>query len=416
MTMKKWMLHIAFWAIISSLQTASAQTVDADSLFFKARDLAFEQKKYDDAVAMLRNLLRDHPQYTDASVLLGRILFWTGSNMEAEQILRSIIDREPGRADAWAGLASGLLGLRRYDDALEVSTAAIALHPADTEIMRQHSFALAETGDFKSAVRQLDQLLQLTPDDGQALWLRREFLRRSRQHKVNVGLSRDNTLWLEENVHDKTSISVGYERFARRVTFGVNLSTLEWAGQDDMQIDLEAYPIINEAMYGFVTFSKSSDGLLYPTSKLGGSWFFTGFRSLELEMGVRYFWLTGDNASLYTGSVTYYDRRYYARIQVFTQNRGRSSDTSLQGTFRYYFDDTDPDYFLAVRLGQGVRGDEPRDAFDIIRTNTVNAGVELNMRLGGQFYLKPNVAVFRNTGSGATNGYLTLGIGASVRF
>lgn len=416
MTMKRWVIHTVFLTVLACTQVAKAQQVDADSLFFAARELAFEQKKYDDAVVLLRNLLRDYPQYTDASVLLGRVLFWTGNSREAELILRDVVAREPARADAWAGLASGLLGLRRYNDALEVSTAAISLHPSDTEIMRQHSFALAETGEFRSAVHQLDQLLHIMPDDGQALWLRREFLRRSRQHKVNAGFSRDLTLWFEEAIHDRTSFSVGYERFARRVTFGANLSTIEWAGQSDMQVDLEAYPIINESMYGFLTFSKSSDGLLYPTSKAGGSWFFTGFRSLELEMGLRYYWLTGENASLYTGSITYYDRRYYARVQVFTQNRGRSSDTSLQGTFRYYFDDADPDYFLAVRLGQGVRGDEPRDAFDIIRTNMVNAGVELNMRVGSQFYLKPHAAVFRYTGDGPTNGFLSLGLGASVRF
>ena len=238
-------------------------------------------------------------------------------------------------------------------------------------------------------------------------------MRRSRQHKVNVGLSCDNTLWLEGNVHDKTSISGWVCCVRAKVTFGVNLSTLEWAGQDDAD-RFEATPSsMRRCMACYIL--EIERWAAYPTSKLGGSWSFTGFRSHRARNGCSLFLVNRRQRSL-TPDPTYYDRRYYARIQVFTQNRGRSSDTSLQGTFRYYFDDTDPDYFLAVRLGQGVRGDEPRDAFDIIRTNTVNAGVELNMRLGGQFYLKPNVAVFRNTGSGATNGYLTLGIGASVRF
>jgi YaiO family outer membrane protein len=393
-----------------------AQTVNADSLFFQAREVAFQDKDYVEAAAMLRQLLRQSPNFTDASVLLGRVLFWAGEPVEAEQLLRSIITKEPERADAWAALISGLLGLRRYDESLSLSRQALALHPEDVEILRQHAFSSAETGDFKEAVTLLDALLQQSPNDQQALWLRREFLRRSRQHRVSAGYARDffqNSDW---DTPDRVSYDIGYEGFYRKATIGLSISFMEWLTLEDEQITLDAYPIINENMYGFLTLSKSTEGLLYPDYKAGASWFFTGFRELELELGLRYYWLPEQNASLYTSSVTYYNQRYYGRIQLFAQNRGNESETSFQGTFRYYFDTTDPDYFVAVRLGQGIRGDEPNDAFDIVRATSVNVGVELNYRIGSNFYLKPSVAVFRTTGTIINTGYLTLAMGASVRF
>lgn len=411
-------LKVLIVSILLCLSTdVAAQTVNVDSLFFKARDYAFQQKNYDAAIPLLIQIRSQSPNYTDASVLLGRIYFWIGSPDEGESILREVIASEPDRADAWAGLASGLLGEDKPGEALIIAERGLNYHGSDVVIMQQRAYALGDLGRFDEAVRQLDALLIQDPNADNMLWLRRDYLRRSKSSRLKVhGMQEYSSL--SENFFDKerSVYMIGFESRQRKTNIAVNFYHSSISTISDSQLELEVVPIFGKSWYGYLVAARSFDQSIYPKYRLGGSAFYTGIKAIELELGVRYFDLPIENITVFTGSVGWYNQKWFSRAQLFAQNTNDESDVSINMMVRRYLDSSNLDHYASLTFGQGYRNTEPNDALDLFGVQSLHAGIDVQFPLYHDLYVHPGVRIQRYKQGNSTFYLFQASLGAYIRF
>ena len=122
-------------------QTGSSLTLPGDQLpdpkdkvgvlqkYKRATDLAGE-RKYREAIAAYRELLRDDPDMTDAWLLLAEISGRSGLTADSVAAYKEVIKRKPKDPSGLTGAASGLLRMGRLDEARAHAELAIDVAPA----------------------------------------------------------------------------------------------------------------------------------------------------------------------------------------------------------------------------------------------------------------------------------------------
>ncbi len=93
---------------------------------------AYEEHRFDDAVAAFRYLAKKNPGFALARRMLGRSLLSTGAYEEAEKELTFALQLEPGNAHSRVDLAT-LLALTapdREEQAIDLIEEAVELEPA----------------------------------------------------------------------------------------------------------------------------------------------------------------------------------------------------------------------------------------------------------------------------------------------
>lgn len=122
-------------------QTGAALTLPGDRLpdpknkvdvlqkYRRATDLAGE-RRFADAAALYRELLRAEPEMIDVWLQLAEISIRRGMTREAVAAYREVVKRDPKNAAGLAGAASGLLLLGRTEEARAHAQLAVAVAPA----------------------------------------------------------------------------------------------------------------------------------------------------------------------------------------------------------------------------------------------------------------------------------------------
>jgi arylsulfatase A-like enzyme/Tfp pilus assembly protein PilF len=97
--------------------------------FRRATELA-GARRFADATALYREVLRDDPGMTDVWTQLADVYTRQGMQVEAVQAFREVIARDPKHAGSLIGAASGLLRLGKLDEARRHGELAISVAPA----------------------------------------------------------------------------------------------------------------------------------------------------------------------------------------------------------------------------------------------------------------------------------------------
>jgi len=158
---------------------------------------AFFDRRYDDAVADLRTVLRREPSPATA-LLLARSYVGAGDLVVAKDTYRSILDQEPGNAEAAKDLAVLLAGQGESEAAAEILQKFVVQRPDDAEasaalvqsLLAQRSMAAAEDEAKRMIARgaggalaeqQMGQVLQAKGSTTEALARYRAILEKDPQ-------------------------------------------------------------------------------------------------------------------------------------------------------------------------------------------------------------------------------------------
>lgn len=129
---------------LTAMPERKERETEAVRTFEEHRDVAQLQAALDrwhqgDAAgceARLAALVHRRPEYCDARLHLGEILFSRGQNVEAEAQLRAVLERQPMRADAHHSLGLLLDSIGKRDEAVVHLARASELEPKN-EIFQQ---------------------------------------------------------------------------------------------------------------------------------------------------------------------------------------------------------------------------------------------------------------------------------------
>jgi len=158
-TKKFLLIGLSCWV---TLNVSLAQTINADTLFLKARDLAFAGE-YDAARRMCRELLAIHRDYFDAEVLIGKIYVWEKKPDLARTTLIPLLNSVPNNYEVLTLLIDNAIEDKKYDEAISYTDRALGYYPNDTEILYRKALILSSRGE-KSSLEIINQILTINPD------------------------------------------------------------------------------------------------------------------------------------------------------------------------------------------------------------------------------------------------------------
>jgi tetratricopeptide (TPR) repeat protein len=119
----------------------------------------------DTAKEALIGALKITPETTDDTLLAAEIAEAEGNKEVAEQAYRRVLAVEPQSSAAIAGLVHLLLEEKKYSEAEPLLRTALVRDPDDPALNAQYAALLAAEGKTSDAVRWLEKLHQLQPQD-----------------------------------------------------------------------------------------------------------------------------------------------------------------------------------------------------------------------------------------------------------
>lgn len=156
-------------AAVDSLLRRGAELIITNTDPYRLAVVKCRQKKYEEALELVRIMLRNRPQEAHWAYLAwGSILEEQG---KYELALEKFEKAARARADfplAYARQAGALNRLDRTEESLEALRRAVALDPDDIDRWRHYAWALHGAGQYEKADSAFEQMTILAPDDPDA--------------------------------------------------------------------------------------------------------------------------------------------------------------------------------------------------------------------------------------------------------
>ena len=355
-----------------------------DSFFLVARDLAI-QGEYQQARKICFSILDNFPDYHDVRVLIGRSFAWEQKFDSARIHLMQVVQNDNDFIDAHLALLDVEIWSRNLPAALEKINFILQNHPENLDYRLKKAQVLFKMGDDVKAKTQLNYILS-----------------KDKQHKAAKNL----LLQLEHKQHyNFLSLDYSLETFQKPYVKNLHLTSLEYSmvlkkttfiagfhtgfsninNLSGSQIQLQAYPVINNKMYAFLNYSYGFKSI-FPKNRAAFELYRELTNAFEVSGGVRYLQFGEDTAKtniyIITGSISKYQGNYWFSIRPYLSPKtfGISQAVSLE--MRRYFKDSKNYLFTLVSYGNTP--DDPANNINNLEKFQLTAA---SFKIGYQDYL-----------------------------
>ena len=127
-----------------------------------------EQKRFEEALGALESALDVDPTNREATFATAGLMLLLARPIEAEDILRGLIAKDPGDAAALANLASALGMQNKAVEAVELCQQALEHHPREANLWINLAGALDLLNDLDAAADAAERAIALAPNDEKA--------------------------------------------------------------------------------------------------------------------------------------------------------------------------------------------------------------------------------------------------------
>ncbi|RDC65093.1 hypothetical protein AHMF7616_03717 [Adhaeribacter pallidiroseus] len=378
-----------FFISLLLLKAAStqAQSFTSDEYFQKARQTAFEQKKYAEAIQLCQQALKQSPDYLDIRIFLGRLYYWNNQKDSSLSELQAAFQKKPDYEDAAQALADITYFEEDYTKALNYSQIGLQYHPSSSGLAIRKAKCLAALLRHQEAYTYTDSLLRADPDNDQLRSLTSQLREYSNHNKVGVGY--DYTYFDKQFTNPWHLINLDYSRQTKAGSFGGRVNYTNRFAQSGLQFEAEGYPRISKVFYAYANVGYSADMPLFPKWRAGFSLYANLPKAFEAESGFRY--LNFDNNTwIYTISLGKYYKNFWFNARTYLSPGNNSISQSYTLTTRYYLKGAD-DYF-SFFLGRGISPDDRLQATRLnsnyrLQTARIGGGYRFSLNKQHIFYL-----------------------------
>ena len=155
----------------STLKSALKRNVNnVDAMHFLALIYHGENKKINDAEALLRRATEIAPDFKQALASLGRLLVDNGKWSDAIKTYEKLIEIEPTDDKAWAGLGRSLSLSGQVENAVTAYKKSLALNNTSPSVHMAYAHSLKTTGNQKEALIEYRESIKLKPALGESYW------------------------------------------------------------------------------------------------------------------------------------------------------------------------------------------------------------------------------------------------------
>jgi YaiO family outer membrane protein len=330
------------------------KSLDADALFKRARQTAFEGKR-EEARQMLSSILEKQPEYDDARIFLARTYGWDAQFEQANAELKKVLDKKPNDPEALEVLVDLDIWSNRFDQALIGVDRALSIFPNSQAFLLKKATILIALKKPEEAAQQIARLLELNPANAEAKALMKEL--RNDLLRFFVGLSAGVDHFSKTfNKAYNGSLQVGH-----RGGWGtgiVRLNYIDRFSKIGWQPEVELYPRLSQKTYAYLNYGYSNS-ILFPEHRVGAEIFSVVMEGFELSAGLRYLYFNDTTrTTLYTGSFGYYAKKYWLSFRPFLSVANIGNAFSNTFTVRRYFSNSDN--YLGFVGGLGFTPEERR--------------------------------------------------------
>ena len=149
------------WFVL--LPCKAQKSPDADEWFLKARD-ASHSERWAEARKICRQLLSLYPNYSDATILIGRTYAWELKTDSARMIIVPLLDMEPDNYELLTLLINNEIWGGQFDQALKDINHALDFYPSDENFLFKKADSYHSKKDNTFAIKVLYELLTINPD------------------------------------------------------------------------------------------------------------------------------------------------------------------------------------------------------------------------------------------------------------
>lgn len=313
------------------------------------------------AKALAREYL-SHNDNTDIRVLLGFMETWDKEYEDARVQFETVLKSHPGYSDASLGLAN----VEYYTDndyrALQVLNAALKHDPNNQTLLNKRSDIIESIN--KTIVRPgLFSLFNLAGVVGPA----------TSGEKQNAIQFNQEVSYVDDLKETWKITSLGYERYTPYGPVIFSFNQFDRFKSPGNQVLIEAYPHLFPGAYMYVGYGYSPTTYI-ARNYLGFEPFFSLPGSFEFSAGERYLEFRGGTTRLYTGSFAKYYGNYWFALRPYYSNSGGHS---YYLTARRYF--SSPDSYISLTVGGGTGPSN----FDLLNPNSISSDRSRSIRLNG---------------------------------
>lgn len=329
-------------------------TLSSDSLMILAKKEAYDNNNYPKAIALMKQAIKQSPDYKDLRILLGRLYTFSDKTDSAKNEFQKVLLKQYDDIDALSGIYDADYYVDKYDLALKTAELGINYHP-DTALfyVRKAKVINAQLKPF-DAIDFLEANPKILKDSAAKAYLDDLKLTNLRNR---IGLSYEYVDFDKrfDEPWNFITLSYGY----RTKSLGRVNARLYYAdrfGSKGLQGEIEAYPTLKNVGYQYIGFAVS-ESPIFPRFRAGYSLFASLPKSFEGEIGFRYLRFS-ENTFLFTGAIGKYVGNNFYNLRSFVSPGETAWSYSFTASARLFFSD-DMDDFLNLAAGTGVSPDDP---------------------------------------------------------
>jgi tetratricopeptide (TPR) repeat protein len=141
-----------------------------DAMRFLAMVYHDQDKKLQDAEALLRRAISIAPDFHQALGTLGRILIENGKSVEAIEMYERLVELKSGDDDAWAGYGRALALSGRSREAVEAYRRSLEINSKVPAVHMAQAHMLKTLGDQEEALGAYRKSIEYNPALGESYW------------------------------------------------------------------------------------------------------------------------------------------------------------------------------------------------------------------------------------------------------
>lgn len=368
--------YLALFSMLFFSISLYGQNLNADELYAKARTAAFEQNDYDESIILVKQALDKNPNYTDASIFLGRLYIWKKDWDTARRVFDELKTKNIQDEDYFVAYASLEYWTDNHTKAIELIDKGLVLHPQSEALWLLKAKVNYANKNYADAQTAVTSLIDINPKNTEARELASQINEFTSKNAVSIVYNYSH--FDQQFDNDWHVVGVSYKRITSLGPIILRGNYANKFAQNGTQIEVEAYPRLSKMFYLYVGGAYSNDVGLFPKYRTGVSLNANLPRSFEAEIGYRQLYFT-NNIWMYTAAVAKYYKNFWFNFRTYITPDNKNISHSYTGTVRYYTKRSQ-DYF-SLQVGTGISPEENRNNLlenDAFKIKTFKIGAEYN--------------------------------------
>lgn len=372
-----------FWVLFLCLTHSLCAQNTPDQLFANAKELAKKQS-YNEAIAIVNQLVTLAPENKDYTFYLARLYFWNKNTAQAKVLLLSALKEVPLNSELlqfWIQLENHSAN---YQQVLDLATRGLKEFPADAPIyLFQQANASHLLQKDKEALLILDQITPKDTNYKEAEYLKMTILQ-AKKNKISIGYL--NTSFLKPAATSFQFTTLDYQYNLARNALIARLNYGNMYNKTALQFEVDLYPKIGKKSYFYLNAGYSNASTIFPTLRLGAE-FYHEEKKITSSIGTRYLYFKTENVLLYTGHLGINWGELFVSYRPYVNNRNQDWFVSHILNFKKNF--TKKESFLQLDLQYGTLPYFFYTSDDFNRINAYRVGLNYKFRIKDHWFVQP---------------------------